>query len=249
MLKTLGIVEARFAPQAARCHLHRRLGGQSLLEWVVRRVTDSTRLDGVIVLATDSADYHALIRMVPADVPVFVSGKEHALSRFLHALEEYPAEVVVRVRGDNPFIDPGLIDRLITAAESVAECDYASFSSRDGQPAVLSPVGIFAEWFRTTALRRAAKAKPSAGDRDHATRYMHCHPEKFRVHWIPAPAEIDREDVRLTIDIDEDWDNALMIFEALGPERLDWRRIAELLDHQPAMRQRMAALNRVHCHG
>ena len=248
MLKTLGIVEARCAPQPARCRLHRRLGGQSLLEWVVRRVTDSMRLDGVIVVAADAADYDSLIRIVPADVPVFVSGKEDALGRFLHALEEYPAEAVVRVRGDNAFIDPGLIDRLITASESVAECDYASFSSRDGQPAVLSPVGIFAEWFRTAALRRAAKARLSAADRDHVTRYVHSHPEKFRVHWIPAPAEIDREDVRLTIDIEEDWDNALLIFEALGPERLDWRRIAELLDHQPAMRRRMAALNRVHCH-
>jgi spore coat polysaccharide biosynthesis protein SpsF len=248
MLKTLGIVEARLAPQAARCHLHRRLGGQSLLEWVVRRVTDSTRLSGVIVLAADAAQYDALVRIVPADVPVFVSGKEDALGRFLNALEEYQAEAVVRVRGDNAFIDPGLIDRLITVAEALDECDYASFASRDGQPAVLSPVGIFAEWFRTASLRRAAKGRLTDTDREHVTRYVHCHPEKFRVHWIPAPAEIDRDDVRLTIDLEEDWENALVIFEALGPERLDWRRIAELLDHQPAMRRRMAALNREYCH-
>jgi spore coat polysaccharide biosynthesis protein SpsF (cytidylyltransferase family) len=52
--------------------------------------------------------------------------------------------------------------------------------------------------------------------------------------------------VRLTIDLDEDWDHALAIYEALGPERLDWQRIARLLDHQPALRSRMAALNRVH---
>ena len=56
----------------------------------------------------------------------------------------------------------------------------------------------------------------------------------------------DREDVRLTIANDEDWDHALAIYEALGPERLDWQRIARLLDHQPALRSRMAVLNRVH---
>ena len=32
-------------------------------------------------------------------------------------------------------------------------------------------------------------------------------------------------------------------FEALGPEHLDYHRVAHLLDHQPALRQRMAALN------
>ena len=83
-------------------------------------------------------------------------------------------------------------------------------------------------------------------DREHVTRYLYSHPEKFNLRLIPAPAEIDREDVRLTVDLDEDWDHALAIYEALGPERLDWQRIARLLDHQPALRSRMAALNRVH---
>ena len=83
-------------------------------------------------------------------------------------------------------------------------------------------------------------------DREHVTRYLYSHPEKFNLRLMPAPAEIDREDVRLTVDIEEDWDHALAIYEALGPERLDWQRIARLLDHQPALRSRMAALNRVH---
>jgi len=48
----------------------------------------------------------------------------------------------------------------------------------------------------------------------------------------------------LTVDIEEDWDHALAIFEALGPEAMDWQRIAKLLDHQPDLRRRMAALNR-----
>ena len=68
--------------------------------------------------------------------------------------------------------------------------------------------------------------------------------KNFKLRLLPAPAEIDRDDVRLTIDSDEDWDHALTIFEALGPESLDWQRIARLLSHQPALRSRMAALNR-----
>ena len=76
------------------------------------------------------------------------------------------------------------------------------------------------------------------------TRDIYTRPEKFRVHWIPAPREIDRDDVRLTIANDDDWDNALDIVEALGPEALEWQRIAGFLSHQPAMRKRMAAMNR-----
>jgi spore coat polysaccharide biosynthesis protein SpsF len=246
MLKTLGIVQACFRTPRFRCLVHRRFGGQPLLEWVVRRVTDCIRLDGVIVVACDAAEHLFIRDLVPTDVPVFVGSEPDALGRFCRALEEYPAEAVVRVRGDNPFVDPGLIDRLVTTAESHPNCDYVSYCSRDGRPAILSPVGIYAEWFRTSALRRAARASKAAADREHVTHYVYSHPEKFSLRLIPAPAEIDRDDVRLRVDIEEDWDHALTIFDALGPDAWDMQRIADLLDHQPAMRRRMATLNRVH---
>jgi spore coat polysaccharide biosynthesis protein SpsF len=244
MLKTLGIVQACFESAHFRCIVHRKLGGQFLLEWVVRRVTDCMRLDGVIVVACGAAEHRFVRDLVPMDVPVFVGSQSDALGRFAHALEEYPTEAVVRVRGDNPFIDPGLIDRLVTTAEAHPNCDYVSYCSRDGRPAILSPVGVYAEWFRTAALWRAARLAKSGADREHVTRYIYSHPEKFKLRLIPAPTQIDRDDVRLTVDIEEDWDHALAIFEALGPEAMDWQRIAELLDHQPALRKRMAALNR-----
>ncbi|OHB73656.1 MAG: hypothetical protein A2V70_06575 [Planctomycetes bacterium RBG_13_63_9] len=246
MLRTLGIVHACFGSRTSRCLAHRKLGGQSLLRWVVRRVTDSIRLDGVIVVACDNEERHFVRNLVPADVPTFVCSAPDALTRFVRALEEYPAEAVVRVRGDNPFVDPGLIDRLVTTAETHANCDYVSYCSRDGRPAILSPVGIFAEWFRAGALRRAARASKGSADPEHVTRYLYSHPEKFNLRFIPAPTEIDRDDVRLTVDIEEDWEHALTIYDALGPEALDWQRIADLLDHQPALRKRMATLNRAY---
>ena len=151
---------------------------------------------------------------------------------------------MVRVRGDNLFIDPALIDRLVIVAEEHPQCDYVSYCSRDGQPAILSPVGIYAEWIRASALHKAARHAKEPDQREHVTRYIYSHPEKFAIRLIPAPAEIDRDDVRLTVDMEEDWDHVLTIFEALGPDKMDWRRIANLLDQHPALRSRMAALNR-----
>jgi spore coat polysaccharide biosynthesis protein SpsF len=247
MLRNLGIVQACFHSPRFRSNAMRRLGGRCLLEWVIRRVTDAMRLDGVIVLACEAADYEAIRRLVPSDVPIFF-GEGDALTGFVKALEQYPAEGAVRVLGDNLFIDPGLIDRLVTTAEALPDCDCVSYCSHDGQPAILSPASVYAEWFRVAALRKAHRAARDPFDREQVTRYFYSRPDKFNLRLIPAPAEIDREDVRLTVDIDEDWDHALSIYEALGPERLDWQRIARLLHHQPALRSRMAALNRVHQH-
>ncbi len=248
MLRNLGVVQVYSHLPRFRANAMRRIGGRSLLEWVVRRVTDAMRLDGVIVADCEPDEGGAVNRLVPSDVPVFRGGGKDALDRFTKSLEEYPAEGVVRVRGDNFFVDPALIDRLVTTAESHPNCDYVGYCSRDGRPAILSPASVYAEWFRTSALRRANRLARDELDREHVTRYLYSHPEQFNIRLTPAPTEIDREDVRLTVDIEEDWDHALAIYEALGPERLDWQRIASLLDHQPALRSRMAALNRVHAH-
>jgi spore coat polysaccharide biosynthesis protein SpsF len=246
MLKNIGIVQASFHLPRFRANATRKLDGRSILEWVVRRVTDSMRLNGVIVVVYHRDDCNAVSRLVPSDVPVFYGEGDDALERFSRALEHNPAEGVVRVSGDNLFIDSGLIDRLVNTAESQPDCDYVSYSSRDGRPAILSPVSVYAEWFRSSALRRANRLARDKADRDHITRYIYTHPDKFNVSLLPAPMEIDRDDVRLTVDIEEDWDHAMAIYEALGPEHLDWQRIASLLNHQPALRSRMAALNRVH---
>ena len=133
-------------------------------------------------------------------------------------------------------------------AEADPNCDYMSYCSHDGQPAILSPVNVYAEWFQAAALRKANRRARSQFEREYVTPYLYSHPERFNLRLIPAPIEIDREDVRLTIDLDEDWDHALAIYEALGSDWLDWHRIARLLDHQPALRSRMAALNQVHRH-
>ncbi len=245
MLGTLGIVQACHVLGEPSCHLRRRLGGRPLLEWVIRRVTDCTRLDGVIVVACDAPEHRFVADLVPLDVPVFFGSRTDPLERFARALEEYPAQSIVRVRGDNPFIDPVLIDRLVRTAEEHPECDYVSYMSADGRPAILSPVGVYAEWVRVGALRKAARAAKDPADRTHVTRYIYSHPERFQLRLIPAPPEIDRDDVRLTVGGEEDWEHALAIYDALGPDGLDWQRIAGLLDHQPVLRSRMAALNRV----
>jgi len=249
MLKTLGIVDACFRSLPARSAASRRLGGKSVLEWVVRRSTDCQQLGGVIVVTCDAPENELVTRLAPPDVPVYVARQADPLRSLAAALDEFPAESAVRIGTSYPFIDPMLVDRLVITAEANPGCDYVGYCSRDGRPAILSPAGVYAEWFRTEALRRAVRRASGKLDREQPTRYLYSHPEKFRVSLIPVPQQIDRDDVRLCVDIEEDFDHAIAIFEALGPEELDYQRVASLLHHQPGLRNRMAALNRAHAKG
>jgi spore coat polysaccharide biosynthesis protein SpsF len=244
MLNTLGIVQVRRESQDSDLKVGRKLGGKSLLELVVRRVTDCQRLDGVVVVLGDSEQDERVRQLVPPDVPIFVGSQRDALARLVAAVDEFGAKSAVRVCADNPFIDPVLIDRLVSTADAHPACDYISYCCADGRPAILTQLGVFAEWCSALSLRRANREARRAADRENVTGYLYAHPELFNVRLIPLPPELDRDDLRLKIDFEEDWEHAQVIYEALGPDEWDWQRIADLLDNQPALRKRMAVLNR-----
>lgn len=246
MLDTLGVVDF---PQQPNIHqtaslCRRKIGGKSLLEWVVRRVTEAQQLDGVIVVLGDSLEERQLSRMLPPDVPIFVGNQDDPLARFAAALREFPAKSVIRVAAENPFIDPELIDRLVVTAETHPGQDYVGYCSRSGRPAIQSKLGVFAEWCCVDAVMQANREAVEMCDRWEVSRYIYSHPETFSLRLVPMPHELDREDLRLTVDVDEDWEHAHEIIEALGADDFDWQQIAGLLDQQPVMRERMAVLNR-----
>jgi len=246
MLKNLGIVEVT-APSTGHPldrHMTRRFCGKSLLEWTVRRLTDCQQLDGVIAVVDGGMSDELLACNVPSDVPIFKMSGSDALGRLNAALAEFPANAVVRVGLETPFIDPMMIDSLVTTSERYPSCDYIGYCSNSGQPVLKSRVGIFAEWCRADAIRQANRLSGDDTDRNYSTKFLCSHPEMFQLRFIPIPVELDRDDLRLTLCGEEDWEHAETIIEALDSEDPDWRQVVRLLDDHPSLRERMATLNR-----
>lgn len=227
--RTIGIVSVPSPRcQAGSKHV-RKFGGRPLLELVVRRLTDSQRLDRVLVVAGRELGDGPLADLVPPDVSVHLSDHPDALGRLICALEATGAEAVVKIEADHPFVDPILIDRLVTTAAAHPQCDYVGFCFRDGRPVVHSPLGTFAEWFRAGALRRADREASIAEERDQLTRFFCSRPERFHLRFIPVPAALEGDNVRLSVDDHESWEQAQTIDDWMGPEGLDWRSIAQVL--------------------
>ena len=245
MSHNLGVVEVPNFSYASMAHslAKRKFGNQPLFEWVARRVTESICVDQVLVVA-DPSLRDVIAPLLPPDMDAFFGEQRDPLARLAAAIRRADASSVVRVRADRPFVDPTLIDRLICDANRHPRCDYIGYISRDGGQLLQSRLGIFAEWCVADAIFRAERTATDSLDRQQSTRYVSLHPEQFQLRFLTAPAEIDRDDIRLAIDHEEDWEHAHLIFEALGPERLDWRRIARLLADHPQLREKMATLNR-----
>ncbi len=116
MLNTLGIVEVRRG-DGRDWGISRKLGGKAILEWVVRRATDCERLDAVVVLCGDDAA-DSVRRLVPPDVEVLTTKGCDPLAATANLCDRLKARSVVHLSADHPFIDPVLVDRLVTTADA-----------------------------------------------------------------------------------------------------------------------------------
>ena len=237
MVRTLGIIDC-----VSSQPLHnRRFAGQSLLQWISRRCSDSQLLDRLVVLTNHR---ESVEHLVLSDIKIFTSLGSDPLACFSAAVNEFQPQEVIRVRLDHPFTDPELIDQLIISARAKPQCDYISYCTNDGRPTVQSQIGVFAEWCKAKAIQAAEQEATDLIDRHQPTHFVYTHPERFTLSFIPAPVPLDRDDLRLCVHDEEDWDNAETIVDALGSNELAWQSVADLLHQHPAMRARMAILNR-----
>jgi len=249
MLGTLGIINGLLVTEHQRRQASRSLNGKPVLEWVARQMTDSCCLDGVIIV-TDNSEENAFIQMLaPLDVPVFVARTNETLKALTESLETFPAETSVLIGMDWPLIDSMLVDRLIRAAKENSLCRYAAYRFECSCFAAGRPFGMFPEWYRSQALHEANRKATDPIHRKFPGLYFLESCPSDALERIPAPSELDREDIRLTVEDEEDWEHVVQIFDAMGSEDdTDWYRICELLIQQPELRSRMAHCNKIHPH-
>ena len=243
MYRTLGLIDVSRDPAiTAFLSERRRVGSHSLLEWVVRRISEAQQLDQILIISNCPEHAHQLRQSAPSCAPVLCLQQQDPLARAVSVVEDYNVESLVRIRLEQPLIDPVLIDQIITSARKSTICDYATFVASQSV-SLATRIGLFADWFLGSALRRANQLATQPEERRDLAGYIMHHPETFALRLVTTPSQLDRDDVRLTMNSADDWEHFDAIYDALGPDALDWHRVSGLLESHPEIRQRMAELN------
>lgn len=126
--RVVGVIPARWGSTRFPGKSLALIGGQSLLAWVVARARLARRLDEVLV-ATDDERIAAAARA--CGVAAVMTRPDHpsGTDRIAEAIRNVPAEVVVNVQGDEPLIDPALIDRVAGVLAEHEDWDMATAAS------------------------------------------------------------------------------------------------------------------------
>ncbi|MEM7313934.1 MAG: hypothetical protein AAF497_12355, partial [Planctomycetota bacterium] len=175
---------------------------QTVLPWIVERVSQSKRLNSIVVLM-NSSDARAMATRVPSVATVIASDESNGLSRLLLAADAFDAEAIIKVDFETPLIDPTLIDMLMESIKQDPSADYVSY--REGNEPAKQTAGKFAEWCRVSALREADDFVPGRGESP--TSVIHSNPDRFEVRYLKLTASEDRSNLRVRMDSPQDLRN------------------------------------------
>jgi len=202
MSSATAVVQARLGSTRFPGKMLESLGEHTLLEWVVTRVRHATRLQRVVVATTTEPIDDQLVAVCKQlGVESYRGPVEDVLARFAGALAGDPADCVVRVCADNPFVDPECIDVVVEELTSSAS-DYAYNHRPYG-------LGNYADGFGAEALTRVmferlASAQLTTAQREHVTLAIVDGSVLCRVHACRTSGILARPELRFDVDTPAD---------------------------------------------
>lgn len=203
-----------------------RIGDRTILEHLVGQLRSIRRLDQIVLAVSDGPANAGFIELAKhLDLDYVTGDEQDGLSRMLRAADCARADTIVRVTTENPFLYLDNIDQLIET-HAARQADL-TFCDR-------LPDGAFVELLEVSALRRSHEQGEARHRSAWVALYIKEHPEQFRIATLLPPEELQRPEIRLTVDYPEDLIVMRKIYETFhGRMPIPIRSIITFLDEHP----------------
>lgn len=206
-MKVVTVIQARMGSSRLPGKVMLPLDGRHVLTHDVQRVAASAAVDEVTVATSVKTQDDILARHATRlGVPVYRGSEADVLSRVFEAADTLDAEVVVRVTGDCPLIDPSTITA-VTKPVLSGQADYATNIIER-----TFPRGLDVEAFSFESLEYVQNVATQPHHREHVTPYYRENRDEFAVVNVTSadvfnnPQLNARDDLRLTLDEPADYE-------------------------------------------
>jgi len=227
-MKIIAIVQARMGSTRLPGKVLKPIVNKPMIELLLTRLSQSKELDQIVV-ATSMDPKNDQLQMVVESLGFrCIKGSENdVLSRYYTIAKSVSADVIVRITGDCPLVDPVLVDKCIREFKKI-EVDYLSNTN----PATY-PDGLDVEVMSFASLEKANNETNSEFDREHVTPFI-------RNNNILSKSSIshtqDLSSLRWTVDEPEDLIVVTNIFEYFSPDIFfNWQQVLELSHTNPGL--------------
>lgn len=225
-MKVVAIVQARMGSTRLPNKVMKSIGGVPMIEVLLTRLACAEQISEIMIATSVDSRNQPLADHVEALGYKCYRGSENdVLDRYLQAAKSVNADVLVRITGDCPLVDPALVDEVICQFKA-AKVDYFSNTA----PPTF-PDGLDIEVFTLAALEIAAQETNKPFDHEHVTPYFR---ESGRFTQTGMQNSEDLSHLRWTVDELTDYEVVSKIFAHFAPDiHFNWQQVLQLQLSQP----------------
>ena len=224
-MKIVAIVQARTGSIRLPNKVMKLINGIPMIEILLKRLNNSKELNQIILATSKDVTNKNLIDHVQNLGFTCVQGSElDVLDRYLQAAKKSKADVIVRITGDCPMVDPVLVDECIHNFKD-SSVDYYSNTIFP-----TFPDGLDIEVFKFSALEKAANESTKPSHREHVTSYIK---ENVFFKKINHLNNKNLSNFRWTVDDPEDFEVISNVFKYFKPNiYFSWKDVLKLYNEK-----------------
>ncbi len=226
-MKTVAIVQSRVGSTRLPGKALLELAGQPMILFMLERIKQSKTLSQIVVATGVGRENDALEKTVrKAGFEVFRGSEDYVLAHYAGAARLHKADIIVRLTGDCPLMDPKMVDRLVQEREK-GGYDYVTNVKPPTWPDGLD-VSVFTRKLLEDADRQATKKS----DREHVVPWMwRMTPleggTQYKSFNVASPKDLSAH--RWTVDEPSDYEFMKRIVSELGTNRIRDAHLEDIL--------------------
>lgn len=186
-------------------------GGKPLLKWITDELDKSKFIDKKIIATSTNKENDQLEIFTEklGNTDLFRGKEEDVLSRFFEINTSNNFDAIVRLTGDNPFIDIELLDKTI---------HYHIKKQNDYTNTTDLPVGMNFEIVSSDALDSLKAKKLTNKDKEHVTLAMK-NDDSYQKSVLKIDVPEYLKNIRLTVDYPSDFALASILFSIIKKDK------------------------------
>lgn len=205
----LGIIQARMNSTRLPGKVLLPILEKPVIGHIYERLKFSKKIDEICISTSINKSDDPIVEYAKKEgIKFFRGSEENVVSRLLKTAQKFHADTIVRITGDDPLIDPKIIDKLISLYEENPSADFVSNNKER-----TFPVGLDTEVIPVKTLE---KFYPISNDpiffEYFIGMYIFEHPKKF----FSIGYKLEKPQLlRWTLDFPEDYEFIKKIYSSL----------------------------------
>lgn len=227
------IVECRMTSTRLPGKILMDLEGEPVVMRVIERIKPSKYVNNIVVATTTNKEDEPLIKLLEENSIEYYRGEEwDVLKRVVETARHFKADAIVEITSDCPLVDmeisDGVIERFLEGRfDMVSNSIFRTY-----------PIGMDTHVIDPSALERAMEETDHMEQRDWVIRHILQNPQSYQISNVEAPRHFRHQDLRLTLDTQDDLELIRKVFKELYPRNPHFNLydIIKLFERNPELK-------------